>query len=514
MSDEIIKDETIIKDEAIIKDKVFGTPKEFTDVVSSYFQDTHKGESFEELLESYSAGMNEEVRVGDRVSGEIISIGKDSVFVNTGSKIDGAVEKAELLDENGELPYRVGDVLELYIISYNESEIRLSRAISGAGGLNLLQEAYSSRIPVEGKVIEQCKGGFYVEVIGRKAFCPVSQIAGKFTESPQEHVGKTYSFLIVRFEESGRNIVVSRRSLLEQEAEVGKKKFLENVKVGAVLQGKVTTLMPYGAFVELFPGVEGMVHVSELSWSRVEKPEEVLKVGDPLTVRVTGVEPGKKADQLKISLSVKQVTGNPWESEEEKFRIGDKIRGKVTRLSNFGAFVEIAPGIEGLVHVSEMSWKKRVIKPEDVVKTGELIDVTVKEIDMAKHRISLSIRDAEGDPWADVTGKYAVGQSVEGTVEKKEKFGYFITLEPGVTGLLPKSKIAKSDKPSAIEKLKEGDTITVTIEEIHPETRKITLGTGDAAEENNWHKYAKDAKKPSVGSFGEKLQNALNSKQD
>jgi small subunit ribosomal protein S1 len=500
-----------MSDEMIKKDKTYKNSKGFTDVVSSYL-DSNKGESFAELLASYSSGMNEEVRVGDRVRGEIISIGRDSVFVNTGSKIDGAVDKAELSDENGELPFRIGDVLDLYIVSYNESEIRLSRAISGAGGLNLLQEAYSNRIPVEGKVTEQCKGGFYVEVIQRRAFCPVSQIDLRFTESPEAYIGKTYPFLIVRFEESGRNIVVSRRSLLEQEAEVGKKKFLENVKVGAVLQGKVTTLMPYGAFVELFPGVEGMVHVSELSWSRVEKPEEVLTVGDLLTVKVTGIEPGKKADQLKISLSVKQVTGNPWESEEELFRIGDKIRGKVTRCTNFGAFVEIAPGIEGLVHISEISWKKRVLKPEDVVKTGELVDVMVKEIDMAKHRISLSIRDAEGDPWTDVTGKYAVGQSVEGTIEKKEKFGYFVTLEPGVTGLLPKSKIAKSEKPSVIEKLKEGDAITVTIEEIHPDSRKITLGTGDAAEEGNWHKYAKDVKKPSVGSFGEKLQNALDFK--
>lgn len=500
-----------MSDEIIKKDKKDVNSKEFTDVVSSYL-DSNKGESFEELLASYDSGMNEEVQVGDRVKGEIISIGMDTVFVNTGSKIDGAVDKAELLDENGELPCKIGDMLELYIISLNESEIRLSRAISGAGGLNLLQEAYANRIPVEGKVTEQCKGGFRVEVIQRIAFCPISQIDLRFTESPEEYVGKTYPFLIVRFEESGRNIVVSRRSLLEHEAEAAKKKFLENVKVGAVLQGKVTTLMPYGAFVELFPGLEGMVHISELSWSRVEKPQEVLKTGDLLTVKVTGIEPGKKPDQLKIALSVKQITGDPWTSEEEQFRVGDKIRGKVTRCMNFGAFVELAPGIEGLVHISEMSYTKRVMKPEDVVQTGELVDVMVKEIDMAKRRISLSIRDAEGDPWTEVAGKYAVGQSVEGTIEKKEKFGYFITLEPGVTGLLPKSKIARSNKPSAIEKLKEGETITVMIEEIHPESRKITLGTGDAADEGDWQKYSKDTKPPPVGSFGEKLQNALSSK--
>ncbi len=489
--------------------------KRFADVVGSYLQngsDGGKVENFADLLDSYNAGMNENLRVGEKISGEIIAVGKDSVFVNTGTKIDGAAEKKELLNENGEFPYHVGDVLELYVVAVTENEIRLSAAISGAGGLNILREAFEGRIPVEGKVTEECKGGFRVEIMQQTAFCPVSQMDLRFVEKPAEYVGTSHHFQITRFEENGRNIVVSRRVLLERELEKTRKVFLEKLVPGAVLEGKISSLMPYGAFVELFPGIEGMAHVSELSWSRVEKPEDILSQGDIVTVKIMKIEPGKKEKDLKISLSVKEAAGDPWESSQEQFRPGDKVKGKVTRCAAFGAFVEIAPGIEGLVHISEMSYKKRVMKPEDVVHEGELIDVLIKDIDMEKRRVSLSLRDAEGDPWTDIGEKYSVGQSVTGTLEKREKFGFFVTLEPGITGLLPKSKISKAANPSALGKLREGDPVTVVIEEIHPADRKITLGTGDASDEGNWQNYAKVAKTPSMGSFGEKLQQAMKGK--
>ncbi|MDM8539410.1 S1 RNA-binding domain-containing protein, partial [Desulfobacterales bacterium HSG17] len=350
-------------------------------------------ESFADLFESYNTGMSEDLQVGDIVKGEIISIGMDTVFVNTGTKIDGAVEKLELLDENNELTFSLGDTLELYVVSLSENEIRLSKALSGAGGLNLLQDAYEGRVPVEGKVAEQCKGGFRIEVMQKKVFCPISQIDIKYVENPEPYVGETFQFLITRFEEQGRNIVVSRRELLSIEQEKAIKVFLDDVKPDAVLEGRVTNLMPYGAFVELFPGIEGMVHISELGWSRVENPEDVLKKDETVKVKVLSIEQGKKKGQLKISLSIKQITGDPWDNEEQAFRSGDKVKGKVTRLMDFGAFVEIFPGIEGLVHISEMSYTKRILKAEDVVRPGEMIDVMIKDIDMAKYRISLSIRD-------------------------------------------------------------------------------------------------------------------------
>ncbi len=243
----------------------------------------------------------------------------------------------------------------------------------------------------------------------------------------------------------------------------------------------------------------------------MEKTGEAIKTGDEITVKVLSVEKGEK-NQLKISLSVKQVGGDPWESGEMTFNAGDKIQGKVTRCTDFGAFVEIAPGIEGLVHVSEMSYVKRVSKPEDMVKPGDVVDVMIKEADMSKKRISLSMRDAEGDPWINVRQKYAVGASVTGTLEKKEKFGYFITLEPGITGLLPKSKFSKSEKASLFEKLRIGDSITVVIDEVKIKDRKISLGIGEEKSEEDWRKYTKPTQKASLSSLGEKLQQAMQAK--
>jgi len=274
------------------------------------------------------------------------------------------------------------------------------------------------------------------------------------------------------------------------------------------LQGRVTRLAPYGAFVEIFPGLDGMVHISELSWSRVDKPGDVVQIDDQVMVRVMKVEKTEKPEQPKISLSMKQVTGDPWLRVDGTFQVGEKIKGKVIRCAKFGAFVEIAPGIEGLVHISEMSYRKRVIRPEEVVRPGDMVHVVVKEVDIPKKRISLSIKDAEGDPWMEVDEKYRVGQAVVGTLEKKEKFGYFIALEPGITGLLPASKMKLAQKPSEIEKLKAGDPVTVIIEEIHGKERRITLGPTDSAEESDWKNFSKQGDRPST-LFGEKLKKAL-----
>jgi len=471
------------------------------------------GESFAELFESYNGYRTERVQIGERIRGKIISVGKDAIYVDTGTKIDGVVEKNELVDENGNVPYREGDVIELYVASYDGTEIRLSKAVSGAGSMNMLRDAFENSIPVEGKVKGQIKGGYQVEIAERRAFCPLSQVDLKPADNLDQHVGKSYLFLITQFEEGGRNIVVSRRELLRREQQKAINKFMEGLIVGAELDGRVTRLMPYGVFVEIFQGVEGLVHVSEVSWSRVEKPDEVFHVGDPVRVRVLAIEKGQKRNAVKISLSVKQMTGDPWEQMEGRFQVGEKVKGKVMRCAPFGAFVEIGVGIEGLVHVSEMSYTKRVLKPEEIVQVGDIVTVVIKEVDIPRRRVSLSIKETEGDPWVEVSDKYRVGLSVNGTVERKEKFGYFISLEPGVTGLLPISKIKNSLKPGQIEKLKQGDAMTVLIEEVHPSERKITLGPGDSKDEEGWKEFAGgDQKKTSF--FGEKLQKALQKKMD
>jgi small subunit ribosomal protein S1 len=299
--------------------------------------------------------------------------------------------------------------------------------------------------------------------------------------------------------------------LLQREQAKSAEQFYKTLNIGSILDGRITRIVPYGAFVELAAGVEGMVHISELNWSRIENPEEVISSGETITVKIIDVKDGDGPSLKKIALSVKQLESDPWDTAGDRFKFGDKITGKVTQCVKFGAFVEIAPGVEGLVHISEMSYVKRVLNPADEVSHGQTVSVMIKEVDPDKRRISLSLRDAEGDPWLNVPEKYQAGQAVEGVIEKKESFGYFITLEPGITGLLPKSNINKAATPRMIEKLKEGDTVRVIIEKIHANDRKITLCPADLAEEGDWKTFTKDSQK-SMSPLAEKLQKALNAK--
>ena len=338
-------------------------------------------ESFADLFESYSAGMSDDLQLGDKISGKIISIGKDAVFLDIGTKVDGIVERAELLDSDGNLLFAEGDDIELYVVARDEHEIRLSKAISGIGGVEMLREAFHSAIPVEGKVQATCKGGFNVEMLQRRAFCPISQMDVEYVETPEDYVGQGYEFLITQFEDNGKNIVVSRRKILAKAMEIEKASFLSTLKQDDVVEGRVTKLMPYGAFVELIPGLEGMVHISELSWSRMEKPEQVIQADDRVLVKVIGITDGEKKNTKKISLSMKQVDEDPWNQVSEIFSTGNKVNGTVTRCMDFGVFVEIAPGIEGLVHISEMSFVKRVVNPADEVTPGESVSVLIKDLD-------------------------------------------------------------------------------------------------------------------------------------
>lgn len=466
-------------------------------------------ENFADLLEAFSPHARSDIHVGDRIKGRIISIGKETVFIDTGMKIDAVVDRSELLDSNQNLACAEGDELELYVSAVGENELRLSRAISGIGGVQILREAHQKAAPVEGKVKEVCKGGYLVEVMQRRAFCPFSQIDTAPADDPAAHVGATYSFLITRLEDKGRNIVVSRRELLNRELEAARKQFLASLKVGDVLEGRVTRIMPFGAFVAISAGVEGMVHVSEISWSKTADPAEVLQPGDRLRVKVVGMDAGSGTGPLRIGLSIKQLQEDPWLSVEDYFREGDVVRGKVTRCAGFGAFVEIGPGIEGLVHISEMSFTRRVHKAEDLVAPGDAVTVVIKKVEPEKKRISLSLRDAEGDPWAEVLDRFAVGQRVEGILEKKEKFGYFIRLAPGITGLLPIGSIRRSSSAGALEKVKEGDTVAVAIEEINVQRRRISLAPAGAGEEGEWQRFAQNHRESSLGSLADKLQSAL-----
>jgi len=463
--------------------------------------------SFADLLESYSAKITRNIEVGNKISGRIISIGKDSVFLDTGTQIDGIAHRADLLDSKGEFPYAIGDIIELYVVSVKEDEILLSKAISGSGDNTLLIEAYHNAIPVNGKVTEQCKGGFHVDIHHTRAFCPVSQMDISYIENPESFIGQSFDFLILQFEERGKNIVVSRRELLKQDMESKKELFLETLSVGSLCTGRVARLMPYGAFIELIPGLTGLVPISEISWSHIEKPEDVLNADDTVQVVVTAIQP-RPEDDPKIALSIKQVLDNPWSHIGDQFHTGDRVKGKITRLAPFGAFVELAPGIDGLVHLSEISYTQRVNRPEDFLRAGDPVFVLIKEIDLLKKRISLSIKDAEGDPWMDVPEKYKAGQTLEGIIQKREKWGYIITLEPGISGILPLARIRSSGQPAAVESLKPGRAMTVVIDEIKPEERRITLRL-DAPEDDNWQQYSPQKSLRSVGTLGDKLRQAI-----
>ncbi len=466
--------------------------------------------SFEELFNSYDAKVGQELKQGDVVEGKIISIGRASVYIDTGTKSDGVVDKIELLDENGEFPFQVNDQLKLYVVSLSESEVILSKAISGAGKAAMLEDASRNLTPVEGKVTEVIKGGFSVDILGKRAFCPVSQMDVRYVETPEDYLGQTHHFLISRFEEKGRNIVVSRRDLLNEQIKEEQEAFLAKVSEGDIVQGSVTKLMPFGAFIEIAPGVEGMAHISELSWSRVEKPDEVVQSRDKVNVKLLKIEV-REGNTPKISLSIKQVDANPWDNMGSAFSPGDQVTGKVIRLAAFGAFVEIAPGVDGLVHISEMSHTRRVLRPEDVVQVGEQVQVVIKAIDQDSKRISLSIKDGLGDPWTGVTTKYVPGAVVDVTLEKKETFGFFMNLEPGVTGLMPMSNIRNASSSADYDKLKPGDSVSVLIQEVDEDNRRITLASPDQKESDDWKSFAPDSKKE-MGTMERLLREAMEKK--
>lgn len=378
----------------------------------------------------------------------------------------------------------------------------------------MLEDAKNSGLPVEGKVMASIKGGFQVEILKRRAFCPMSQIDIRPVENPEAFVGQTFAFAVTKVESHGRNIVVSRRALLEKEQAEHLEELLRHVEVGTVVEATITRFAPFGAFAEIAPGVEGLIHISELSWSRVQQADEVVNVGDTVRVKVLGIDKSEKG--TRFSLSMKAVTENPWTDISEKVQEGSVFTGKVIRNAPFGSFVEILPGIEGLVHLSEFSYEKRINKPEEMVCAGDTVSVKVLEIKPEQKKLSLSIRAVAGDPWLTVADTLSVGSQITGTIEKRAAFGIFITVAPGITGLLPASVIQQSSAKADIAKLGAGDAIEVTVQNIDVAQRKISLAPlGEKNEEGaaDWQNHTRvEVKQPSLGILGQALQDALKEK--
>jgi small subunit ribosomal protein S1 len=316
------------------------------------------------------------------------------------------------------------------------------------------------------------------------AFCPISQMDTRRIETGEEYVGKRYEFRITQLSEGGRNIVVSRRKLLEEEREANAGSFLEEHKPGDVVPGRIARLEKFGAFVELAPGIDGLAHISELAWSRVGDPSEVVTVGQEVRAKILKIEPDESG-RVRISLSLKQVDGEPWDNPPDSIKEGQVIEGKVTKCMKFGAFVELSPGIEGLIPMGEMSYTKRVMRSDELVKEGEKVLVMVKSVDPETRRISLSLRDAGQDPWALVSQKFPVGTIVSGKIERREPYGLFVKLDDGIVGLLPKSKA--NERPEfPFEKLRVGDTAQVQVAELRLEERRISLDVPKDPGSDDW----------------------------
>jgi len=428
-----------------------------------------KEESFAELFEASAESPGRKISPGDMVSGKVIKISKDTIFVDLGGKSEGIASTQEFLDRNGNLTLKEGESISMRVASVKDG-IHLAKGIKaqGADALEILLDAQQNLIPVEGRVLAVKKGGFEVDFSGTRAFCPLSQISLQFCEKPEEHVGARYSFRIMEIKEKGRNIVVSRRMLLEEEQERKSKETLATLRPDLECEGRVTKLTDFGAFVDI-GGVEGMVHVSEISHQRISRPSEILTPGQDVRVRVMKIEADKDG-RPKISLSIKALEPDSWE-RGLGFQEGEIIRRKVSRLMDFGAFVEVAPGVDGLVHISEISYE-RISHPNKLLHEGDMVDVLVMGIDQKTRRISLSIKEAaikkrisEDEEGSDKT-RLEVGQILRGIVEDIKPYGLFVRLpqlRAKTRGLLPVEELKDSEKVDAKRKFPKGTEIQVEI---------------------------------------------------
>ena len=361
--------------------------------------EVQESEDFARMIdESKVEDHSRDIKVGDKVSGVLIKIGTDSSFVDFGGRSEGVIKTSELRDEGqggkGEIRFSEGDPIEAFVMEEGQ-EIVLSRFLRQEDrNADFLYQAYKSGIPVEGKINATNQWGLGVDIQGVRAFCPISQIETTFVDDTEAYRDQTFSFKITEFRNQGRNIVVSRRALLEAEKDKEADEVRSGIKVGAELAGKITRLEPFGAFVDLGGGIEGLIHVSELIHQRVEHPQEVVRQGQDVKAAVIRVKNLGNKRKERISLSLKALLKDPWEELSEQFRPGTVTKGKVDALEDFGAFVELAPNVRGMVHVSEMA-DKRVEHPREVVSVGEEVQVAVLELDRRRKRLRLSIKQVE-----------------------------------------------------------------------------------------------------------------------
>ncbi len=443
---------------------------------------SHAGEmsktDFEELFEAEL----KELQEGDIIKGKVVQVTQDSVMIDIGYKSEGQVPLKEFLDSEGNPTVKVGDDVKVLLERREDDKGYIVLSKAKADQLKVwddIEESCSTGKPVEGRITERIKGGFYVDVKGITSFLPGSQVDLKPVRNPDKLVGQTFEFRVLKYNRRKNNVIVSRRSLLEEQREELRKTTLETIHEGAVVEGVVKNITDYGAFIDL-GGIDGLVHLTDLSWGKVAHPSQVLKIGDTVTVKVLKYN----REDGKISLGIKQTKEDPWLTVAEKYPVGSRVTGTVVNITDYGAFVEVEEGLEGLVHISEMSWTK-LKHPSQKLKTGDRVEVMVLDIDSAAKRISLGMKQVEPNPWEDVEKRYPKGTRIKGVVKNITDFGVFIGIEEGIDGLVHVSDLSWKKLKHPSEIFKKGQEVEAVVLNIDSSNKRFSLST-KALEKNPW----------------------------
>jgi small subunit ribosomal protein S1 len=442
--------------------------------------DAYSKESREKLIESYDNTLS---KISDKevVTGTVTSMNKREVVVNIGYKSEGVVSMNEFR-YNPDL--KVGDEVEVYIESQEDKKGQLilsHKKARASRSWDRVNAALENNEVIKGYIKCRTKGGMIVDVFGIEAFLPGSQIDVKPIRDYDMFVDKTMEFKVVKINPEYKNVVVSHKALIEEELEQQKKEIISKLEKGQVLEGVVKNITSYGVFVDL-GGVDGLVHITDLSWGRIQHPEEVVKLDDKINVVILDFDNEKK----RIALGLKQLTPHPWDALSENLKVGDIVKGKVVVIADYGAFVEIAPGVEGLIHVSEMSWTQHLHSAQDFMTVGEEVEAVILTLDREDRKMSLGIKQLKPDPWEDIEVKYPVGSTHTATVRNFTNFGAFVEIEEGVEGLIHISDLSWTKKikhPSEVTEI--GAPIEVQVLDIDKENRRLSLGHKQL-EENPW----------------------------
>lgn len=458
------------------------------DKVKYYALDDYSQEEFKALEKLYNESFKD-IKEGEIIQGKIVGISDDNVVVDVGFKSDGTVPKNEF-SATEEL--KLGTPVDIVIESVEDEEGNLVLSKKRADFLKIwdrILKAHEGDDVIPGKILKRIKGGMVVDLIGIEAFLPGSQIDIRPVRDFDAFVGQTMDFKIVKINIPTENVVVSHKVLIEETIADQRKEILESLEKGQILEGIVKAITDFGVFVDL-GGVDGLIHITDLSWGRINHPSEVVKLDSKIKVVVTDFDREKK----RISLSLKQLQPHPWEKIEEKYKIGDKVSGRVVSLTDYGAFIEIEKGIEGLIHISEMSWTQHISHPSQFVSMGQVVEAVILSLDKEDKKISLGMKQLTPDPWQELMKKYPVDSKHKGIARNLTNFGVFVELEPGIDGLVHISDLSWTKKirhPGEV--VKKGEEIEVVVLGVDTEQRKISLGHKQI-HSNPWDKFENEYK--------------------